>query len=100
MRLLQSKPKSDLGAPARMGALIAGGKAILDLPATLDGAGRGGWLPASASCECWNLESSVWSMVRVSVEADQSEDEKTVEHWKKHGKVLAYEDAKICAPVP
>ena len=30
-----------------MGALIAGGKAILDLPATLDSAGRGGWLPAS-----------------------------------------------------
>jgi 2,4-diketo-3-deoxy-L-fuconate hydrolase len=100
MRLLQFKPRSDVSAAPRMGALIAGGKAILDLPATLDGAGRGGWLPASASCEWWNLEGSVWSLVRSSVEAAQRADEKTVEQWKKHGKVLAYEDAKICAPVP
>src|SRR5438552_2112611 len=100
MRLLQFRPKSDPAATARMGALIAGGKAILDLPATLDGAGRGGWLPASTSCEWWNLDGSVWSLVRSSVEAAQRADEKTVEQWKKHGKVLAIDDAKLCAPVP
>jgi 2-keto-4-pentenoate hydratase/2-oxohepta-3-ene-1,7-dioic acid hydratase in catechol pathway len=83
-----------------MGALIAGGKAILDLPATLDGAGRGGWLPLATSSEWWNLDGSVWSLVRSSVEAAQRADEKTVEQWKKHGKVLALEDAKVCAPVP
>ena len=58
MRLLQFKPKSDPNAAARVGALIAGGKAILDLPSTLDGAGRGGWLPPSGSCEWWNLDGS------------------------------------------
>jgi 2-keto-4-pentenoate hydratase/2-oxohepta-3-ene-1,7-dioic acid hydratase in catechol pathway len=100
MRLLQFRPKNDADAPARMGAIIAGGKAVLDLPATLDGAGRGGWLPPSLSCEWWNLDGSVWSLVRSSVEAAQRADEKTVEQWKKHGKVLAIEDAKICAPVP
>jgi 2,4-diketo-3-deoxy-L-fuconate hydrolase len=100
MRLLQFKLKRDLSAPARMGALIAQGRAVLDLPATLDGAGRGGWLPAGTSGEWWNLEGSVWSLVRSSVEAAQRADDKTVEQWKKHGKVTAIEDVVLCAPVP
>ncbi len=100
MRLLQWKPKRDPDASARMGALIAGGRAILDLPATLDGAGRGGWLPASTSGEWWNLDGSVWSLARSSVEAAMRADDKTVEQWKKHGKVSAIEDVQLCAPVP
>jgi 2-keto-4-pentenoate hydratase/2-oxohepta-3-ene-1,7-dioic acid hydratase in catechol pathway len=99
MRLLQFRPKSDPAAPARVGALIAGGAAILDLPATLDG-GRGGWLPASTSCEWWNLDGPVWPLVRSSVEAALRADEKTVEQWRKAGKVILLEEAKICAPVP
>src|SRR5688572_29331930 len=100
MRLLQFKPKSDPNAAARVGALIAGGKAILDLPSTLDGAGRGGWLPPSGSCEWGNLDGSVAGLVRSSVEAAQRADEKTVEQWKKNGRVVALEDARLCAPVP
>jgi 2-keto-4-pentenoate hydratase/2-oxohepta-3-ene-1,7-dioic acid hydratase in catechol pathway len=100
MRLLQFKPKKDPDAHARLGALIAHGKAVLDLPATLDSAGRGGWLPPSLSCEWWNLDGSVWSLVRSSVDAANRADDKTVEQWKKHGKVYALEDARLCAPVP
>jgi 2,4-diketo-3-deoxy-L-fuconate hydrolase len=100
MRLLQFKSKKDLSAPPRMGALIAGGRAILDLPATLDSAGRGGWLPASISCEWWNLDGMVWSLARSSVEAAQRADDKTVEQWKKNGKVFTLEDVKLCAPIP
>jgi 2,4-didehydro-3-deoxy-L-rhamnonate hydrolase len=99
MRLLQFKPKKDPNARSRVGALIAQGRAILDLPATLDGAGRGGWLPASLSNEWWNLEGSVWSLVRSSVEAAQRADEKTVEQWKRSGKVVNVEDAQIVAPI-
>jgi 2-keto-4-pentenoate hydratase/2-oxohepta-3-ene-1,7-dioic acid hydratase in catechol pathway len=100
MRLLQFKPKKDLSAPARMGALIAGGRAILDLPATLDSAGRGGWLPGSLSCEWWNLDGMVWSLARSSVEAAQRADDKTVEQWKKNGKVYGLDDVKLCPPIP
>jgi 2-keto-4-pentenoate hydratase/2-oxohepta-3-ene-1,7-dioic acid hydratase in catechol pathway len=100
MRLLQFKPKSNPSMAPRMGALIAGGKAILDLPSTLDGAGRGGWLPASTSGEWWNLDSSVWSLVRSSVEAAQRADEKTVEQWKRAGKVHGIDDAILTAAVP
>jgi len=100
MRLLQFKPKNDSSAPARMGALIAGDRAILDLPATLDGAGRGGWLPPSSSCEWWNFDGTVWSLVRSSVEAARRADDKTVEQWKKTGKVYAVEDAVLQAPIP
>jgi 2-keto-4-pentenoate hydratase/2-oxohepta-3-ene-1,7-dioic acid hydratase in catechol pathway len=100
MRLLQFKLKKDLDGPPRMGALIAQGRAVLDLPATLDSAGRGGWLPAGTSGEWWNLEGSVWSLVRSSVEAAQRADDRTVEQWKKHGKVTAIEDVVLCAPVP
>jgi 2-keto-4-pentenoate hydratase/2-oxohepta-3-ene-1,7-dioic acid hydratase in catechol pathway len=100
MRLLQFRPKDDPGAPVRMGALIAGGKAILDLPATLDGAGRGGWLPPSTSVEWWNLDGSVWSLVRSSVEAAQRAGEKTVEQWKKTRRVLSLEEAVVTAPIP
>jgi acylpyruvate hydrolase len=100
MRLLQFKPRSDLSAPARMGALIAQGRAVLDLPQTLDGTGRGGWLPASTSGEWWNLDGSVWSLARSSVEAAKRADDKTVEQWKKHGKVYAFDDVALCAPVP
>jgi 2-keto-4-pentenoate hydratase/2-oxohepta-3-ene-1,7-dioic acid hydratase in catechol pathway len=100
MRLLQFKPRRDPDANARMGALIAGGKAVLDLPATLDSAGRGGWLPPSLSAEWWNLDGSVWSLVRSSVEAALRADDKTVEQWKKHNKVYAVEDVQITAPVP
>ena len=100
MRLLQFKPRADLSVPTRMGALIAQGKAVLDLPATLDSAGRGGWLPAATSSEWWNLDGSVWSLVRSSVEAALRADDKTVEQWKKHGKVSALEDVLLCAPVP
>src|SRR5262245_54931602 len=99
MRLLQFKPKNDRSAQARMGALIAGGKAILDLPATLDGAGKGGWLPAHTSPEWWNLDASLWSLVRSSVEAAKRADDKTVAQWMKTGRVVALEDAKLCAPV-
>jgi 2-keto-4-pentenoate hydratase/2-oxohepta-3-ene-1,7-dioic acid hydratase in catechol pathway len=100
MRLLQFKPKADPSAPARMGALIAGGKAILDLPSTLDGGSKGGWLPSSRSTEWWNLDSSVWSLVRSSVEAAQRADDRTVAQWMKTGRVVALEDAKVCPPVP
>ena len=104
MRLLQFRPNrdpaKDAGAPARMGALIAQGRAVLDLPATLDSAGRGGWLPASTSSEWWNLDGSVWSLVRSSVEAAQRADDKTVEQWKNKGKVYALEDVALGAPVP
>jgi 2,4-diketo-3-deoxy-L-fuconate hydrolase len=100
MRLLQFRPKKDPDARARMGALIARGRAVLDLPATLDSAGRGGWLPASSAGEWWNLDGSVWSLVRSSVEAAQRADDKTVAQWTKHGKVYALEDVTLCAPVP
>jgi hypothetical protein len=100
MRLLQFKPRKDPSAAPRMGALIAGGRAVLDLPATLDSAGRGGWLPNSLSCEWWNLDGMVWSLARSSVEAAQRADDKTVEQWKKNGKVYTLEDVKLCAPVP
>ncbi len=100
MRLLQFRPKSDANATPRMGALIADGKAILDLPGTLDGAGRGGWLPPSTSCEWWNMGGTVWPLVRSSVESALRADPKTVEQWQKTGKVVMLDDAKLCAPVP
>ncbi|HEY0710352.1 MAG TPA: fumarylacetoacetate hydrolase family protein [Polyangia bacterium] len=100
MRLLQFKPKADPEGRARMGALIAQGRAVLDLPATLDAAGRGGWLPASSACDWWNLDGSVWSLVRSSVEAAQRADDRTVEQWKRTGKVLPLAEVTLCAPVP
>ena len=42
----------------------------------------------------------VWSLARSSVEAAQRADDKTVEQWKKNGKVYALEDVKLCAPIP
>lgn len=83
-----------------MGALIAQGRAVLDLPATLDGAGRGGWLPPYNAGEWWNVDGSVWSLVRSSVAAAVRADDKTVEQWKKHGKVHALEEVDLFAPVP
>lgn len=100
MRLLRFKAKSDPEGVARMGALIAQGRAVLDLPATLDSAGRGGWLPASSAGEWWNLDGSVWSLVRSSVEAAQRADDRTVEQWKRTGKVHPLGDVVLCAPVP
>lgn len=99
MRLLQFRPKSDDNAVPRMGALIGDGKAILDLPSTLDGAGRGGWLPPSTSCEWWNLGGAVLPLVRSSVESALRADPKTIEQWQKSGKVVMLDDAKLCAPV-
>lgn len=99
MRLLQWKPKADVNANPRMGAMIAGGKAILDLPATLDSGGRGGWLPHWSSNEWWNIDGPVWHLMRSSVDAAARADEKTLEHWKKQNKVVALEEATICAPI-
>ena len=94
MRLLQFKPKKDPSAAARMGALIAGGRAVLDLPATLDSAGRGGWLPAQRLVRV--VEPRWHGLVAgpSSVEAAQRADDKTVEQWKKNGKVFALEDVE------
>jgi 2-keto-4-pentenoate hydratase/2-oxohepta-3-ene-1,7-dioic acid hydratase in catechol pathway len=82
-----------------MGALIAGGKVVLDLAATLDG-GRSGWLPPASSPEWWNLDGSVWPLARSSVEAALRADEKTVEQWRKSGKALLLDEARVCAPIP
>ena len=57
-------------------------------------------MPPSLSAEWWNLDGSVWSLVRSSVEAALRADDKTVEQWKKHNKVYAVEDVQITAPVP
>jgi 2-keto-4-pentenoate hydratase/2-oxohepta-3-ene-1,7-dioic acid hydratase in catechol pathway len=83
-----------------MGALIAGGKAILDLAATLDGHGKGGWLPGATSSEWWNVDGSVWSLVRSACEVALGADDKTVAQWMKQGRVVALEDARLTAPVP
>ncbi len=99
MRLVQFSLKKS-GDAARMGALIDGGRAILDLPATLDGQARGGWLPAPTSPEWWNLDGSVWPLVRSSADVAMRADDKTIAQWKKSGRVINAEDAQLRAPVP
>jgi 2-keto-4-pentenoate hydratase/2-oxohepta-3-ene-1,7-dioic acid hydratase in catechol pathway len=100
MKLVQFRLKREEKSTPRMGALIAGGKAILDLAATLDGHGKGGWLPAHTSSEWWNVDGSVWSLVRSACEVALAADDKTVAQWMKQGRVAALEDARLCAPVP
>ena len=100
MKLVQFRTKREEKAAPRMGALIAGGKAILDLAATLDGHGKGGWLPAYTSSEWWNVDGSVWSLVRSACEVALSADDKTVAQWMKQGRVVALEEARLSAPVP
>jgi 2,4-diketo-3-deoxy-L-fuconate hydrolase len=100
MKLVQFRPRREERATPRMGALIAGGKAILDLAATLDGHGKGGWLPAHTSPEWWNVDGSVWSLVRSACEVALGADDKTVAQWMKQGRVVASEDARLTAPVP
>src|SRR3954465_11785918 len=99
MKLVQFR-KCDEKTTPRVGALIAGGKAILDLAGTLDGHGKGGWLPPNTSCEWWNLDSSLWSLARSACEVALGADDKTVAQWMKQGRVVALEDARLCAPVP
>jgi len=100
MRLLQFRLKREEKVTPRVGALIAGGKAILDLQATLDGHGKGGWLPPYTSSEWWNIDGSLWSLVRSACEVAMGADEKTVAQWMKAGRVVALEDARLTAPVP
>jgi 2-keto-4-pentenoate hydratase/2-oxohepta-3-ene-1,7-dioic acid hydratase in catechol pathway len=100
MKLVQFRLKREEKAVPRVGALISGGKAILDLGGTLDGHGKGGWLPPNHSCEWWNLEGSLWSLVRSACEVALGADDKTVAQWMKGGRVVALEDAKLTAPVP
>jgi 2-keto-4-pentenoate hydratase/2-oxohepta-3-ene-1,7-dioic acid hydratase in catechol pathway len=100
MRLVQFRLKQQPTATPKVGALIAGGKAILDLAATLDGQGKGGWLPAHTSCEWWNLDGSVWSLVRSACEVALGADDRTVAQWQKQGRVAALEEAQLLAPVP
>src|SRR3989440_722872 len=100
MKLLEFRQKRDEKGAPRVGALIAGGKAILDLQATLDGQGKGGWLPAYTSSEWWNIDGSLWSLVRSACEVAMGADEKTVAQWMKQGRVVALEDARLSAPVP
>jgi 2-keto-4-pentenoate hydratase/2-oxohepta-3-ene-1,7-dioic acid hydratase in catechol pathway len=100
MKLVQFRLKREDKASPRMGALIAGGKAILDLAATLDGHGKGGWLPPHTSGEWWNVDGSVWSLVRSACEVALGADDKTVTQWMKQGRVVALEDARLTAPVP
>lgn len=100
MRFVQFRLRKEPDAAPRMGALISGGKAILDLVATLDERGRGGWLPPFGSTEWWNLDGSVWSLARSACEVALGADEKTVAQWQKNGRVVALEDAKLTAPVP
>lgn len=100
MKLVQFRLKREEKNTPRVGALIAGGKAILDLAGTLDGHGKGGWLPPNTSCEWWNLESSLWSLARSACEVALGADDKTVAQWMKQGRVVALEDAKLAAPVP
>jgi 2,4-diketo-3-deoxy-L-fuconate hydrolase len=100
MKLVQFRLKRDEKSQPRMGALISGGKAILDLAGTLDGHGKGGWLPPHTSCEWWNLEGSLWSLVRSACEVALGADDKTVAQWMKAGRVVALEDARLAAPVP
>jgi 2-keto-4-pentenoate hydratase/2-oxohepta-3-ene-1,7-dioic acid hydratase in catechol pathway len=100
MKLVQFRLKREEKATPRMGALIAGGKAILDLAGTLDGQGKGGWLPPHNSTEWWNMESSLWSLARSAADVASGADDKTVAHWMKTGRVIALEDARLCAPVP
>lgn len=100
MRLVQFRSRNQDSPTPKLGALINGGKAILDLVGTLDGQGKGGWLPAYNSCEWWNLDGSVWSLVRSACEVALGADEKTVAQWHKQGRVTAIEEARLCAPVP
>jgi len=101
MKLVQFRLKREEKSAPRTGALIAGGKAILDLAATLDGPhGKGGWLPAHTSCEWYNVDGSVWSLVRSACEVALGADDKTVAQWMKQGRVVALEDARLTAPVP
>jgi 2-keto-4-pentenoate hydratase/2-oxohepta-3-ene-1,7-dioic acid hydratase in catechol pathway len=100
MKLVQFRLKREEKAVPRTGALIAGGKAILDLAATLDGHGKGGWLPGHTSCEWFNVDGSVWSLVRSACEVALAADDKTVAQWMKQGRVVALEDARLTAPVP
>jgi 2,4-diketo-3-deoxy-L-fuconate hydrolase len=100
MKLVQFRLKREEKAVPRTGALIAGGKAILDLAATLDGHGKGGWLPGHTSCEWLNIDGSVWSLVRSACEVALAADDKTVAQWMKQGRVVALEDARLTAPVP
>jgi 2-keto-4-pentenoate hydratase/2-oxohepta-3-ene-1,7-dioic acid hydratase in catechol pathway len=100
MKLVQFRQRREERSVPRMGALIAGGKAILDLAATLDGNSRGGWLPAPTSSEWWNIDGTVWSLMRSACEVALGADDKTVAQWMKQGRVVALEDAQLCAPVP
>lgn len=101
MRLVQFKLRKTADAPVKMGALIDGGNAILDLVATLDGEGRGGgWLPPHTSCEWWNLDGSVWALARSSIDVASKADGKTIAQWKLSGRVLPIEDVLLRAPVP
>jgi 2-keto-4-pentenoate hydratase/2-oxohepta-3-ene-1,7-dioic acid hydratase in catechol pathway len=100
MKLVQFRLKREEKAIPRTGALIAGGKAILDLAATLDGHGKGGWLPSYTSTEWYNVDGSVWSLVRSACEVALGADDKTVAQWMKQGRVVALEDARLTAPVP
>jgi hypothetical protein len=86
MKLVQFRLKREEKVhPADMGALIAGGKAILDLAATLDGHGKGGLAAAHTSCEWCNVDGSVWSLVRSACEVALGADDKTVGQWMKQG---------------
>jgi len=101
MKLVQFRLRREERSIPRTGALIAGGKAILDLAATLDGPhGKGGWLPAHTSCEWYNVDGSVWSLVRSACQVALGADDKTVAQWMKQGRVVALEDARLTAPVP
>jgi 2,4-diketo-3-deoxy-L-fuconate hydrolase len=101
MKLVQFRLRREERSIPRTGALIAGGKAILDLAATLDGPhGKGGWLPAHTSCEWYNVDGSVWSLVRSACEVALAADDKTVAQWMKQGRVVALEEARLTAPVP
>jgi 2-keto-4-pentenoate hydratase/2-oxohepta-3-ene-1,7-dioic acid hydratase in catechol pathway len=100
MKLVQFRLRREEKAVPRVGALISGGKAILDLGATLDGHGKGGWLPPNHSCEWFNLEGSLWSLVRSACEVALGADDKTVAQWMKGGRVVALEEARLTAPVP
>lgn len=100
MRLVQFRPKNDPSGTPRPGILISSGKAVLDLRATLDGPRGSGWLPAHNSCEWWNVEGSVWPLVRSACEVALVADDKTVAQWQKAGRVFPLEETRLAAPIP
>ncbi len=89
MKIVQYRLKGDASAAPKMGALVDGGNAILDLQAAIQGAPGAPTLPANTSCDWWDLGGQIWPWVqRIAREAAAS------------GSKVPLVQTQLFAPVP